>query len=98
MSDQYKKLDLSGWIVLHNLLQPGDEVLIRAGGRQTVFDQDIKATVRKISSNNMLALDNIRDLDDQPLDYPNIGWLDVMWDTWMYDNRPKQVATGGGEE
>jgi len=90
MPDNYVKLDLSGWIVLDKLLQSGDEVIIRARVA-SVFDEDVKATIRKISSNNLIALDNIRDLNDQSLNYPHLGWLDVMWDVW------KQAAASGEE-
>lgn len=90
---EYVPLNLSGWVVLNRMIAESDEIYIKAGGIQRLFDQDVKATVGNVSSNNLIAVDNIRDVNDQPLDIDISGWLDVAWDTSVLKHEPTRQIT-----
>ncbi len=79
-----EKLDLSGWIVLKNLLKKGDEIIIQPN---SLFDIPVHATVSAISLSGMVGIilhtENVRDA------YGYVwktgfreGWFDIMFDIY----------------
>lgn len=86
MNAAYQQLDLSGWIVLQNLLAPGDDIMIKGGddSMSRLFDRDVHAIVKKVSSNNLIAIDilteDVRDMDGNPWGAHPYGFMDIMWD------------------
>ena len=86
MSEQatFKKLDLSGWIVLKNLIAPGDEIMIRHDGISNLFDRDVHAIVTGVSSNNLVGIEILTEDVHGPMGglwdkYPS-HWVDIMHD------------------
>lgn len=71
---EYQKLDLSGWVVLSNLIGPGDQVIVRKDGIGNLWERDVEGIIRKISSNNLVAMD----ITTPGVEEPH-GWLDIMW-------------------
>lgn len=76
-----ERLDLSGWIVLRNMLQPDDEIIVE---KCNLFDRDVRAVVRAISSNNLLAIDLVtegaKDSNGHEWTEDGLGyWMDIMY-------------------
>lgn len=82
-----KKLDLSGWIVLKNLLKKDDLIVI---GKNQLFDRPVLATVNAISNVNTVGI--ILHTEDAKDCYGNTwksgfreGWFDIMWDIYKVE-------------
>lgn len=84
MTNKYQKLDLSGWIVLHNLIAVGDDIMIRHDGINNLFDRDVHAIVRGISTNNLVRIEILTDgvcgQSGHPWDKKPEFWLDIAHD------------------
>lgn len=79
-----QKLDLSGWIVLKNLLKKEDLIIIQPNH---LFDRPVLATVNGISMVNTVGI--ILHTEDAKDSWGNTwktgfreGWFDIMWDIY----------------
>lgn len=87
--ERLEKLDLSGWIVLRNLLAVGEDIVIDwpASCLPLLFDRPVRATVEGVTSNNLLRLSLKTEgaKDDRGVEWPigpQFGCFDVKWHVW----------------
>ena len=85
--EKVEKLDLSGWIVLRHLIGASDEIVIRHDGIHRLFDRPVRAVVRGVSSNNLVAIDLItegaKDRNGHVWSQQIDGWLDIAHDIYL---------------